>query len=102
MDINKTEALIARMKYNGWDITANAYKYAFPGVYVSVSTDTGTVFVSKGAPQINLDLARRIAEYLNNLDGIEGVVVEPQLRNGDITVRFDCADFNGFWSRPRG
>lgn len=98
MDVTRTEALIARFTRDGWDITPNAYKYQFAGTYVMADTETGSVYICKGSPQVNLDLARRIAAYLEKLPGIGTVRVDPQMRAGDITVWFHCKDFTGTWS----
>lgn len=98
MDIMRTEGLIARLKRDGWDITPNAYKYAFPGTYVMAGTEKGTVLVSKGAAQINLDTARRLAAHLEKIPGITDVVMGSQMRNGDIFISFRCAEFTGSWT----
>lgn len=99
MDITRTEALIARMKRDGWDITSNAYKYDFPGTYVMAGSETGNIYVDRGVPSLTLDVARRITAYLEGIPGIEDVVMDGQKRNGDITIRFRCADFTGNWAR---
>lgn len=99
MDVDRTEALINRMKRDGWEITPNAYRYDFPGLYVAVNAgQQGSVYVSKSAPQINLDMARRMVEYLGQVDGIEDVVMGEQKRNGDILIEFRTPGFRGSWA----
>jgi hypothetical protein len=95
MDIQRTEAVTALLKAKGWDISPNAYRHEYAGVFVSVSHIGGEVFINKSGLNVNADVARRMAAHLEAIQGIENVEVRMPSRGYAVTVTFSCDGFTG-------